>query len=158
MTTENLSSQPESRARQEALALLARASHDELSTPLQARWSDIESQDLKAPEIGMVMVRGRVYGDGPPFNLGEATVTRSVVQIGSGARGYGQRLGREPKSARMAAILDALWQDSAHRDDVERLVLSPVRARLNAERLRSQAETAATKVDFFTLVRGDPGA
>jgi alpha-D-ribose 1-methylphosphonate 5-triphosphate synthase subunit PhnG len=158
MTTENLSDSSGSCTRQEVLALLARASAEELSTALQAGWADIKTQDLKAPEIGMVMVRGRVYGDGPPFNLGEATVTRSVVQIASGARGYGQRLGREPKSARMAAILDALWQDRAHRDEVERLVLSPVRARLNAARLRSQAETAATKVDFFTLVRGDPGA
>jgi alpha-D-ribose 1-methylphosphonate 5-triphosphate synthase subunit PhnG len=35
-------------------------------------------------------------------------------------------------------------------------VLEPVAARLAADKARTQAETAATRVDFFTLVRGEP--
>jgi len=38
---------------------------------------------------------------------------------------------------------------------VERRVLAPIRTRLDAERDRRRAETAATRVDFFTLVRGE---
>ena len=37
---------------------------------------------LRAPEIGLAMVRGRAEGTGPPFNLGEITITRCVVQLG----------------------------------------------------------------------------
>jgi alpha-D-ribose 1-methylphosphonate 5-triphosphate synthase subunit PhnG len=34
-------------------------------------------------------------------------------------------------------------------------VLGPIRTRLDAERDRERAKTAATRVDFFTLVRGE---
>ena len=48
------------------------------------------------------MLRGRVGGDGAPFNVGEATVTRAVVELPSGERGYAHILGRdaEPGAAR----------------------------------------------------------
>ena len=38
-------------------------------------------EDLREPENGLVMVRGRVGGDGAPFNLGEATVSRAAVRL-----------------------------------------------------------------------------
>ena len=56
------------------------------------------------------MLRGRAGGDGAPFNVGEATVTRAIVELPSGERGYGHILGRDAERARLAAILDALWQ------------------------------------------------
>jgi alpha-D-ribose 1-methylphosphonate 5-triphosphate synthase subunit PhnG len=142
-------------SRRDAMALLARATEEELSAPLADRWPDLDVRDLRAPEIGLVMLRGRMGGDGAPFNLGEATVTRAVVELASGHRGYGQRLGRAPSAARLAAIADGLWQDEMARAEIERLILAPVRNRLAAEAGRVRAETAATKVDFFTLVRGD---
>jgi alpha-D-ribose 1-methylphosphonate 5-triphosphate synthase subunit PhnG len=138
------------------MALAARAREAELAEPLARHWPDLQVRELKAPEIGLVMVRGRMGGDGAPFNLGEATVTRAVVEIGTGHRGHGQMLGRKPKLARLAAIADALWQDEAARPLVEDEVLRPIRQRLDAERAAADAETAATRVDFFTLVRGDP--
>ena len=36
---------------------------------------------LRSPEIGLAMVRGRVEGTGQPFNLGEITLTRCVIQL-----------------------------------------------------------------------------
>ena len=101
------------------------------------------------------MVRGRVGGDGAPFNLGEATVTRCAVQLASGEIGFGYVLGRDDEKARLAALADALWQSASHRDAVERHVLGPLRDRQHARLARTREETAATKVDFFTLVRGD---
>jgi alpha-D-ribose 1-methylphosphonate 5-triphosphate synthase subunit PhnG len=77
------------------------------------------------------------------------------VQIPSGEVGFAYVLGRDHRKARLSAVCDALWQNKVHRDAVEEHVLAPVRTRLAAERAQRRAETAATKVDFFTLVRGE---
>ena len=101
------------------------------------------------------MVRGRIGGDGAPFNLGEATVTRAAVRLATGHVGHAYLLGRAPERARLAAIFDALWQDVSTRPRVETGLLAPVRARLAAEAARAAAEAAATRVEFFTVTRGD---
>ncbi len=137
------------------MALLARATRDELSNPLRAHWPSLGYTTVRTPEIGLVMLRGRMGGDGAPFNVGEATMTRAVVELETGERGYGQFLGRDPQRAEQAAILEALAQREADRETVEREVLSPIRQRLAEEAQRKRAETAATRVDFFTLVRAE---
>ena len=76
-------------------------------------------------------------------------------KIASGEIGHAYVLGRDRDKARLAALLDALWQRDDVRDAVESNVLAVVRARLDGERAVSAARTAATKVDFFTLVRGE---
>lgn len=138
------------------MAILSRATRRELETPLGERWPDLHVRDLKPAEAGLVMLRGRIGGDGAPFNLGEASVTRAVVELRGGVRGYGFALGRDRAKARAAAVLDALWQVEGERDLVSSEVLAPVAARLSAEKARTMAETAATRVDFFTMVRGEP--
>jgi len=145
-------------ARRRAMGLMARATVTELARPLAARWPDHRARDLKPVETGLVMLRGRMGGDGAPFNLGEATVTRAVVELPTGERGYGHVLGREPERARAAAVLDALWQIPAEREAVETEALRPIEARLAGSHAKRQAETAATRVDFFTLVRGEDSA
>ena len=142
-------------SRRAALNLLVRATSDELIAPLARHWPGLVVRDLRPAETGLVMLRGRAGGDGAAFNLGEATVSRSVVELESGERGFGHRLGRDVAQARRIAIFDALWQREADRAEVERRVLAPVAARLDAERAKAAAETAATRVDFFTLVRGE---
>ena len=109
---------------------------------------------VRGPEIGMVMLRGRTGGDGAPFNLGEATVTRAAVRLGSGHVGYAYLLGRDPARARLAAVLDAV-QQSGGTAAIERCFADPVRRRIAHDRARGAARTAATRVDFFTLVRGE---
>jgi len=115
-------------------------------------------RELRAPEQALVMLRGRIGGDGAPFNLGEATVTRAVVELPTGERGFAHILGRDGETARLAAIADALWLRRASRGDVETMILAPIEARLAAEAAKTRAETAATRVDFFTLVRGEDAA
>ena len=137
------------------MALLARATREELDHPLRAHWPNLAFATIRAPEIGLVMLRGRMGGDGAPFNLGEATVTRAVVELATGERGYGQFLGRDPARAEQAAILEALARREADRLTVEREVLAPIRQRLAQEAQKKRAETAATRVDFFTLVRAE---
>jgi alpha-D-ribose 1-methylphosphonate 5-triphosphate synthase subunit PhnG len=148
----------QSRTRREAMALLARASRDELERPLAGHWPQVQVRELKPAEAGLVMVRGRIGGDGAPFNLGEASVTRCVVEMPNGVRGFAFALGRDRAHARAAAILDAIWQDDGERPAVERNVLAPIAARLAAAKARTMAETAATRVDFFTMVRAEGAA
>ena len=112
-------------------------------------------ENLREPENGLVMVRGRVGGDGAPFNLGEATVSRAAVRIASGEVGFGYTLGRDREKARMIALCDALVQSNEFAAAVEANVLAPLRAAMVATRARKAAESAATRVDFYTLVRGE---
>jgi alpha-D-ribose 1-methylphosphonate 5-triphosphate synthase subunit PhnG len=154
MTLQNLPS-PSTEHRRAAMGVLARAQRAELEAPLAAHWPDLACRVLRQPETGLVMLRGRIGGDGAPFNLGEATVSRAVVELPTGERGYGQVLGRDREHARLAAILDALWQKPEATQTIETAVLQPVRQRLAHEAARNSAETAATRVDFFTLVRGE---
>lgn len=112
-------------------------------------------EQLRQPENGLIMLRGRIGGDGAPFNLGEATVSRAAVRLASGEVGFGYTLGRDGAKARLIALCDALLQNSDLSSAVETTVLTPLRAHVAAERQRKAAETAATKVDFYTLVRGE---
>lgn len=110
---------------------------------------------LREPENGLVMVRGRIGGDGAPFNLGEATVSRAAVRLASGEVGFGYTLGRELEKARMIALCDAMVQSRELADAVETNVLAPLRSAMLAGRERRSAEAAATRVDFYTMVRGE---
>lgn len=143
-----------SEARRDVLALLSRASPAELSEGL-AQLADVPPPvELRAPEAGMILVRGRIGGDGAAFNLGEAMVSRAAVRLGSGEIGIGYRLGRDPEAARSAALLDALNQRPEWAARVEAAVLARVRRRL-ADEARARAEAAAaTSVEFFTVARG----
>jgi alpha-D-ribose 1-methylphosphonate 5-triphosphate synthase subunit PhnG len=112
-------------------------------------------EQLRQPENGLVMLRGRIGGDGAPFNLGEATVSRAAVRLASGEVGFGYTLGRDGTKAQLIALCDAMIQNNEFSDAVETSVLTPLRARVAADIKRKAAETAATKVDFYTLVRGE---
>jgi len=109
---------------------------------------------IRPPETGLVMVRGRVGGSGAPFNLGEMTVTRCVVQLDDGVTGYSYVAGRRHAHAELAALADAQLQGSEHARWMETMVV-PLAREQEATRLQRAAHTAATKVDFSTLVRGD---
>jgi alpha-D-ribose 1-methylphosphonate 5-triphosphate synthase subunit PhnG len=148
------SSEPDAAGRRGAMATYAEAHAAELRSGLEAigEW---DYTDLRKPETGLVMIQGRVGGDGAPFNLGEATVTRSAVRLAAGDVGVSYILGRDHEKARLAAICDALWQNGLTRQRVETHVLAPIRARLARENEVAAARTAATRVDFFTLVRGE---
>ena len=112
-------------------------------------------EDLREPENGLVMVRGRIGGEGAPFNLGEATVSRAAIRLATGEVGFGYALGRDRQKARMIALCDAMVQSKEFADAVEAKVLAPLRAAMISERSRKAQETAATRVDFYTLVRGE---
>lgn len=111
-------------------------------------------RELRAPEVGGVMVQGRAGAAGAPFNFGEMTVTRCSVQLESGEVGHGYVQGRGKAHARQAALVDAMMQTGAA-DRVRAAVLQPLQEALSERRRARAARAAATKVDFFTLVRGE---
>lgn len=146
---------PDFGARKRAMAIFARATRDELLTGLDPIEIAHAAVDLRRPEAGLVMLRGRVGGDGNAFNLGEASVARASVRLPTGEVGHAYVLGRDTGHARLAAIADALWQRADFCARIEREIVEPVAIRLNRQATRKASETAATRVDFFTLVRGE---
>ena len=140
--------------RKAAMAVLAHASAADIAARLEAIALPAH-EDLRESENGLVMLRGRIGGDGAAFNLGEATVSRAAIRLASGEVGFGYTLGRDREKARMIALCDALVQSGAFANRVEAEVIAPLRVAMLARRTRKAAETAATKVDFYTMVRGE---
>ena len=145
---------PKQAQRKAAMAVLAHSDVVEISGRLEAMALPAH-ENLREPENGLVMMRGRIGGDGAPFNLGEATVSRAAVRLASGEVGFGYTLGRDGAKARMIALCDAMVQSDQFAGTIETQVIEPLRAAMIAERDRKAAETAATRVDFYTLVRGE---
>lgn len=140
--------------RKAAMEVLAHSDAADISGRL-GRIAVPAHENLREPENGLVMVRGRIGGDGAPFNLGEATVSRAAVRLANGEVGFGYTLGRDREKARMIALCDAMVQSGELSDAVETNVIAPLRAAILAKRNRKAAEAAATRVDFYTLVRGE---
>lgn len=143
-------------ARQRRLALLARADLEILEAAWQSLGEAPQFRRLKQPETGLAMIRARAGGTGRPFNFGEMTVTRCVVALEpDGAMGVGYIAGRDKRKAELIALFDALAQREGFADRIEREILLPVEQARTTARQQRAAKVAATKVDFFTLVRGE---
>ncbi len=146
---------PAHAARQQWMALLARAQRDEL----EDAWAALSPQPaytlLRKPESGLAMVRGRAGGTGNAFNLGEMTMTRCAVRLEAEphAVGLSYITGRDMRRAELAAAFDALLQVPHPPATIEDVLLPGIRQRLDTTRRARAAESAATRVDFFTLVR-----
>lgn len=117
--------------------------------------ADVPHDTLRAPETGLVMLRGRIGATGSSFNFGETTVTRCAVKLNSGAEGYAYVMGRNQKHAKLAALCDALLQDPETLEMIARQVITPLETKLQNVHSAQSSKAAATKVDFFTMVRGD---
>ena len=140
--------------RKAAMSVLAHSAATDIAGHLEAIALPAH-EDLREAENGLVLVRGRIGGDGAPFNLGEATVSRAAVRLATGEIGFGYALGRDKEKARMIALCDALVQSDEFAGAVEAKVLAPLRAAIASRQRAKAAETAATRVDFYTLVRGE---
>jgi alpha-D-ribose 1-methylphosphonate 5-triphosphate synthase subunit PhnG len=123
-----------------------------------------EYRFLRSPEIGLAMVRGRTEGAGQPFNLGEMTLTRCVIQLSLAnadraedelISGFGYVAGRSQRHAELAAVCDALLQHSDWQSKVQAQVIEPLQMAADAQRATETAEVDSTRVNFFTLLRGE---
>lgn len=141
-------------ARQGWMAILAKSSVVNLEQQVETLGTLPQYTFLRQPEIGLTMVRGRAGGTGEAFNLGEMTITRCVVKIGE-TTGFGYVGGRSKRHAELAAVCDALLQQEAWRDTVCDRVIEPLQTIIKEKQAQQQRQTDATKVEFFTMLRGE---
>ncbi|BCS89872.1 phosphonate C-P lyase system protein PhnG [Pseudodesulfovibrio sediminis] len=141
-------------ARKDWMSTLARIETDRLEKAFAALDAPPRFSHLRAPEIGMAMVRARAEAKGRQFNLGEMTISRCSIQLENGPIGHGYIAGRDKRHAELAALFDALLQTPEHGPRLHETIRTF--AREQAEHMNAhQAKTAATKVNFFTMVRGE---
>ena len=137
------------------MSVLAQAASEDV----EAAWEKLADPPayrlLRGPEMGLVMVRGRAGGTGLQFNLGEMTVTRCSVELDDGRVGHAYVGGRSGRHAERAAAVDALLQEPGRRPALDGLVIAPLLARQEARRGETRARAAGTRVEFFTMVRGE---
>ncbi|WP_300062962.1 phosphonate C-P lyase system protein PhnG [uncultured Roseobacter sp.] len=144
----------ENNARKAWMSLLAKAPEGRVATLLDATMARPGFDWLRAPEIGSAMVRGRAGGTGAPFNLGEMTVTRCALTLESGEVGHAYIQGRRKADAEAAALVDALMQGQSA-EQVRSGVLEPLEAERASRTSKRACKAAATKVEFFTMMRGE---
>ena len=139
--------------RQRWLSVLAKAP----AQRLEALWLGLGAAPaysiLRRPEIGLVMVQGRISGSGAPFAAGEMTVTRAAVRLATGEIGIGYVGGRHLRQAEIVAALDAMGQMPEWQHQIEDRIVAPLAAESDARRRLRASKAAATRVDFFTVAR-----
>lgn len=145
----------ETEARKLWMGVLARTGTERLEAAFARLDPEPEFEHLRPPEVGMAMVRARAEARGERFNLGEMTMCRCSVQLKDGPVGHGFVAGRDRRHAELAALFDALFQDPDSGPGLRRTIIDPLAAELAEGRRSRAAKTAATKVNFFTMVRGE---
>lgn len=141
-------------ARAHWMSLLAQADPAELALAMDAFAPPADTAWLRPAQTGLYMLRGRVGGTGPQFNFGEITVTRCSVQAG-GHIGHAWVRGSQTRHAELAALADALLQDAERHAQLLKQVIEPLRRSLDRRRDEASRKAAASKVEFFTVVRGE---
>ena len=140
-------------ARRRWMGILAKAAPGELESVCGALGTLPAYTWLRPPETGLVMVRGRIGGTGAKFNVGEMTVTRCTLRTDSGLTGFAYVRGRDARHAELAAIVDAMMQDAAHTAGIASAVIVPLERLQDGRRRRAAGKAAATRVEFYTVVR-----
>jgi alpha-D-ribose 1-methylphosphonate 5-triphosphate synthase subunit PhnG len=144
--------------RQHWLAVLAKAP----LARLEEAWDALDDKPayrlLRRGETGLV--RGRIGGTGQPFNFGEMTMTRAAVQLVAANgevrhTGFGHVAGRSARRAELVALFDAMLQDPDRHEDIAERVVEKLAAAQQAAKAAQTAKIMASKVDFFTMVRGE---
>lgn len=126
---------------------------------LKNSWSQLnlspEHHIIRATETGLIQVQSRMGSTGNPFNIGDMTVTRSVVKLPGGEMGYSYIKGRNKEHAHLAALIDALMQNSDYTEQLRLQVINPLKATMAEQTNHRHQQIATSKVEFFTIVRGE---
>lgn len=134
--------------------MLATSSKNDLLNLWEQKKINIRYEWLRTPEIGSIMAQGRMGVTGDKFNIGEVTITRCSLKLNCGTVGHSYVQGRSKKKAEISALCDALMQTEMS-NEINKSIIIPLEKikKNNKDKILSKAE--ATKVDFFTLVRGE---
>ena len=86
-------------------------------------------------------------------------MTRCALRVSGGlsdgAHGVAYIQGRSHRKAELAALADALLQSPQAREAVEQDLIAPLRACADEKARTQQRKAQATRVEFFTLARGE---
>ncbi|MBX9383260.1 phosphonate C-P lyase system protein PhnG, partial [Serratia marcescens] len=82
-------------SRQRWMSVLAHSRPEQLRSHWQALNLSPGYRSIRAPEIGLAQLQGRMGATGRRFVLGDMTVTRAVVQLDNGGYGYSYIAGRD---------------------------------------------------------------
>ena len=129
--------------RQHWMSVLAHSQPAELAARLNALNITADYEVIRAAETGLVQIQARMGGTGERFFAGDGTLGYSWVQ------------GRDKQHAERCALIDALMQQSRHFQNLSETLIAPLDADRMARIAARQAEVNASRVDFFTMVRGD---
>jgi len=145
-----------SKSRADWMKWLSRAPMSMLLEALKGHVPE-EPSWLRQPETGLMMVKGRIGGNGEPFNLGEMTVTRCAIKIKDSQQqelvGVAYVLGRSKRRAFLASLGDALLQDTTHQRYWLEKLIDPIQQHLSTLSDQKNKKAQETKVDFFTVAR-----
>ena len=122
--------------RQRWMSVLAHSEPQELAARMQTLQLAPQYELIRAPETGLVQLQARMGGIGDRFFAGDATLTD------------------RPHAERCAAI-DALMQSPHHFHTLMETLITPLEEQRSVRIEARRAEVNASRVDFFTLVRGD---
>ena len=136
------------------MSLLATSSQSDLLNLWEQKKIKVNYVWLRTPEIGSIMAQGRMGVTGDKFNIGEVTITRCSLKLNCGTIGHSYVQGRSKKKAEISALCDALMQTKMSKEINKNIIIPLEKIKKdNKDKILSKAE--ATKVDFFTLVRGE---
>ncbi|WNN42911.1 phosphonate C-P lyase system protein PhnG [Winslowiella toletana] len=143
------------KVRQHWLSVLAHSQPEQLEQHWLALKLQPDYQVIRPAETGLTRLQARMGATGQRFVLGDMTITRAVVRTADGTCGYSYIAGRDKAHAERCALLDALLQQQEMHQLLQQQLITPLAAaRAERQQLRSR-EIASSRVDFFTLVRGD---
>ncbi|EOO9230700.1 phosphonate C-P lyase system protein PhnG [Escherichia coli] len=137
--------------RQHWMSVLAHSQPAELAARLNALNITANYEVIRAAETGLVQIQARMGGTGERFFAGDATLTRAAVRLTDGTLGYSWVLGRDKQHAERCALM----QQTRHFQNLSETLIAPLDADRMARIAARQAEVNASRVDFFTMVRGD---
>jgi alpha-D-ribose 1-methylphosphonate 5-triphosphate synthase subunit PhnG len=157
------SASPSSAMRRAWMAVLAHTPRAELEAALSQVLEGVSPPEfdwLRPPETGLAMVRGRIGGSGGAFQMaGHAQRCRATLRLrnaaGAAPVGVACHLGRDRRRAELAAFADALLQLPEQHARLHDQLIEPLAAQLAAQRAARRHDAASTRVEFFTMVRGD---
>ena len=136
------------------MSLLATSNQSDLFNLWEQKKIKVNYVWLRTPEIGSIMAQGRMGVTGDKFNIGEVTITRCSLKLNCGTIGHSYVQGRSKKKAEISALCDALMQTKMSKEINKNIIIPLEKIKKgNKDKILSKAE--ATKVDFFTLVRGE---
>lgn len=141
--------------RQHWMSVLARADWADIEHRWKSVGIDLPYTILREPEIGLAQIRGKMANKGDVFNVGDTTITRASVQFKNDVVGHCYTMGRNLDKALTCAVIDGVLQHDQHNQVVMDAVIAPLQQAFIEKRKHRKQEIETSKVDFFTLVRGD---